>query len=298
MSPVRLFILVIAALAAIVLAFVVRGAFAPKKAAAPVPVAAAPGSEAKPTVQVLVAKRDLPIGARLVASDMGWQQWPAEGLNPTFITDGSAAKVQKTGAAGAAEDAARSAGNLFTNGDMGGMVGAIVKEPFVVGEPMVVRKVVRGGEGSFMAVVLTPGMRAIAAPVTVDSAAAGFILPGDRVDVIYSRDAQDEDAKGYVTRTVMRNVRVLAIDQKPQPDKDAQTMVGAVATLEIPAADTEAVASAVAQAKQNGVLILTLRGVTDTAGGPSRGGGASGSDQTHTVRVHRAGVVTEVKVSP
>ncbi len=298
MSPVRLFILVIAALAAIVLAFVVRGAFAPKKAEAPVVVAAAPAADSKPTVQVLVAKRDLAIGTRLVAGDMGWQQWPADGMNPSFITDGSGAKVEKAGAAGAAEGAARSAGNLFTNADMGGMVGTIVKEPFVVGEPIVARKVVRGGEGSFMSVVLTPGMRAMAAPVTVDSAVAGFILPGDRVDVIYSRDAQAEDIKGYVTRTVMRNVRVLAIDQKPQPEKDAQTMVGAVATLEIPAGDTETMASAVAQAKQSGVLILTLRGVTDTAGGPSRGGGASGTEQTHTVRVHRAGVVTEVKVSP
>ena len=297
MSPVRLFILVIAALAAIVLAFVVRGAFAPKKAAPP-PAAIAAAPDAKPTIQVLVAKRDLPIGTRLVAGDMGWQQWPAEGMNPSFITDGSGPKVEKAGAAGAAEGAARTAGNLFTNGDMGGMVGVIVKEPFVVGEPIVARKVVRGGEGSFMAVVLTPGMRAIAAPVTVDSAVAGFILPGDRVDVIYSRDAQSEDVKGYVTRTVMRNVRVLAIDQKPQPDKDAQTMVGAVASLEVPAADVEAMASAVAQAKQSGVLILVLRGVTDTAGGPSRGGGASGSEQSHTVRVHRAGVVTEVKVSP
>ncbi|MDO9336963.1 MAG: Flp pilus assembly protein CpaB [Caulobacteraceae bacterium] len=295
MSPVRLFILVIAALAAIVLAFVVRGAFAPKKAPPAAIVAAAPA--AKPTVQVLVAKRDLPIGTRIVAGDVGWQPWPAEIMNPSFITDGAAPAVAKTGAAGAAEGAARTAGNLFANGDMGGMVGTIVKEPFVVGEPIVARKLVRAGEGSFMAVVLTPGMRAIAAPVTVDSAAGGFILPGDRVDVIYSRDSQSEDVKGYVTRTVMRNVRVLAIDQKPQPDKDAQTMVGAVATLEIPAGDSEAMVSAVAQAKQTGVLMLTLRGVTDTAGGPSRGGGASGQ-QTHTVRVHRAGVVTEVKVSP
>lgn len=296
MSPVRLFILVIAALAAIVLAFVVRGAFAPKKAAPP-PAVVAAAPVAKPTVQVLVAKRDLPVGTRLTAGDLGWQQWPAEAMNPSFITDGSGPSVQKTGAAGAAEGAARTAGNLFANGDMGGMVGAIVKEPFVVGEPIVARKVVRGGEGGFMSVVLTPGMRAIAAPVTVDSAAGGFILPGDRVDVIYSRDAQSEDVKGYITRTVMRNVRVLAIDQKPQPDKDAQTMVGAVATLEVPAADAENMASAVAQAKQSGVLMLTLRGITDTAGGPSRGGSASG-EQSHTVRVHRAGQVTEVKVSP
>ena len=86
MSAARLLILVIAAVAAIALAFVVRGAFAPKKA----PVAAAAAAPtAKPTVRVLVAKRDLPIGTRLTAADLGWQDWPAEGLSPTFTTDGA-----------------------------------------------------------------------------------------------------------------------------------------------------------------------------------------------------------------
>jgi pilus assembly protein CpaB len=294
MSPVRLFILVIAALAAIVLAFVVRGAFAPRKATPAAIVAAAPANQ--PTVQVLVAKRDLPIGIRLAAGDMGWQAWPAEGLNATFITDGAAPAVAKTGAAGAAESAAKAAGNLFSGAGIDSVVGAIVKEPFVSGEPMVLRKVVRGGEGGFMSVVLGPGMRAIAAPVTVDSAVAGFILPGDRVDVIFSRDSSDQDVKGFITRTVMRNVRILAIDQKPEPDADAKTMVGAVATLEIPAADAEMVASTVAQARSNGVITLILRGVTDTAGGPTRGGAALGSGQTSTIRIHKSGVTTEVKV--
>ncbi|MBI1405559.1 MAG: Flp pilus assembly protein CpaB [Caulobacter sp.] len=296
MSPVRLFILVIAAMAAIVLAFVVRGAFAPRKAPAPAAVAAAAPAQA--TVQVLVAKRDLPVGTRLTASDLTWQAWPADGANAAFITDGAAPAVARTGAAGAAETAAKVAGNLFSGAGMESMVGAIVKEPFVSGEPIVARKVVRGGEGGFMSVVLGPGMRAMAAPVTVDSAAAGFILPGDRVDVIYSRESQDEDAKGYVTRTVMRNVRILAIDQKPEPDKDAKTMVGAVATLEIPAADAELMASAVAQARSSGVLILVLRGVADTAGGAQRGGAGLNSGQVATVRVHRGGEVTEVKVAP
>lgn len=296
MSPVRLFILVIAALAAIVLAFVVRGAFAPRKAAAPVAVTAAAPAQA--TVQVLVAKRDLPVGTRLTSGDLGWQAWPAGGVNAAFITDGAAPAVAKTGAAGAAESAAKVAGNLFSGAGLESMVGAIVKEPFVSGEPIVARKIVRGGEGGFMSVVLGPGMQAIAAPVTVDSAAAGFILPGDRVDVIYSRESQDEDTKGFVTRTVMRNVRVLAIDQKPEPDKDAKTMVGAVATLEIPASDVELMASAVAQARSSGVLILGLRGVADTAGGAQRGGSAASGGQVSTVRVHRNGQVTEVKVAP
>ncbi|HYE45685.1 MAG TPA: Flp pilus assembly protein CpaB [Caulobacter sp.] len=297
MSPVRLFILVIAALAAIGLAFVVRGAFAPKKAPAPVVVAAAP---TRPTVQVLVAKRDLPIGTRLTAGDIGWQAWPVEGLNPSFITDGAAPTVKKEGVAGAADDAAKAAGNLFSGAGIEAMVGTIVKDPFVTGEPIVSRKVVRSGEGGFMTVVLTPGMRAIAAPVTVDTAVAGFILPGDRVDLIYSRDSENEDVEGYVTRVVLRNVRVLAVDQKPDPDKDAKTMVGAVATLEVPAADIELAASAVAQARANGALILVLRSISDTAGGPSRGNGIPGAatagGSTGTVRVHRNGQVTEVKV--
>jgi len=295
MSPVRLFILVIAALAAIGLAFVVRGAFGSKSAPPAQVTQAAP---AKPTLQVLVAQNDLPIGLRITASDVKWQDWPAESLNAAFISDGAAPTVAKAGAEGAAQTAAKTAGNLFSGAGMEQVVGAIVKEPFVKGEPIVLRKVVRGGEGGFMAVVLGAGMRAISAPVTVDTAVAGFILPGDRVDVIYSRDRPDDTVGGFETRTIMRNVRVLAIDQKPEPEKDAKSMVGTVATLEIPAAAAEAVVGALAQAKQSGVLMLVLRGVSDTAGGPTRGGGASGSEAGSTVRVHRAGVMTEVKVSP
>ncbi|MDH4384983.1 MAG: Flp pilus assembly protein CpaB [Caulobacter sp.] len=295
MSPVRLFILVIAAVAAIGLAFVVRGAFGSRSAA---PAAVTETAPAKPMVQVLVAKQDLAVGLRITAADVSWQGWPAESLNAAFISDGAAPEVAKDGAAGAAQTAAKTAGNLFSGAGMEQVVGAIVKEPFVKGEPIVLRKVVRGGEGGFMAVVLGAGMRAISAPVTVDTAVAGFILPGDRVDVIYSRDSPDENVVGFETHTVMRNVRVLAIDQKPEPEKDAKSMVGTVATLEIPASASEVMVSALAQAKQSGVLMLVLRGVSDTAGGPSRGGGANSSNTSSMVRVHRAGVMTEVKVSP
>ncbi|MDP1737220.1 MAG: Flp pilus assembly protein CpaB [Caulobacter sp.] len=294
MSAVRLFILVIAAIAAIALAFVVRGAFAPKKVAE-APVAAAPAVMAGPRLaKVLVARRDLPIGTRLTAADMSWQDWPADNINAAYITDGAAPQARPTGAAAiAAKKATETAGALFGGAAMQSLVGAVVREPILGGEPIVVRKIVRAGEGNFLSVVLTPGMRAIAFPVTVDTAAGGFIMPGDRVDVLLSRDGGGE--KGLITSTVLRNVRVLAIDQAAEPAKDARTMVGAVATLEVAAGDTESVAAAQAEAKKGGALILALRAYTDAGAASGRSQGSTGPGRV--VRVYRAGQASEVTVS-
>jgi pilus assembly protein CpaB len=292
MSAVRLLVLVIAAVAAIALAFVVRGAFSPKTA--PSAASAAPTPVAGPTVRVLVAKRDLPTGARLAPTDLGWQDWPAEGLSDTFTTDGAPPQVKPTGAAGAAKDAAATAGSLFGDAAIKALDGAVVREPFVSGEPIVARKIVKTGEGNFMAIVLAPGMRAMSVGVTVDTAAGGFILPGDRVDLIVSRTDDDQ----VVTETVLRNVKVLAIDQAAQPTKDAQTMVGAVATLEVSAADTELVASAQTKARAGGALTLALRSYADAGAPTTRGGGSSGApDAGETIRVVRAGQSSQVTVS-
>lgn len=291
MSAARLFILVIAAIAAIVLAFVVRGALGPKKSDAPVVVAAAPAAQT--TQRVLVAKRDLPIGTRLVAGDMGWQDWPTTAMNPAYVTDGAPPAVKEAGAKGAVKQATAAAGTLFGDPALQSFVGAVVREPILSGEPIMARKTIKSGEGNYMSVVLTPGHRAMAVPVTVDSAAGGFIMPGDRVDVLYAKPA--ENGKGALTSTVLRNLRVLAIDQTAEADPAAKALVGAVATLEVAAGDAEAMAGAQAQAKGGGSLILSLRSYAD-AGGPSgRGGGASGAGPT--VRVFRAGQASEVTVS-
>lgn len=294
MSAVRLFILVIAAIAAIALAFVVRGAFAPKKAetaAAGSVASAAPTTT--PTVKVLVAQRDLPVGTRLTAADMTWQDWPAANLNAAYITDGAAPQVQQAGAAGAAKKAAEAAGNLFGGAAVQSIVGAVVREPLLQGEPIIARKIVRAGEGNFLSVVLTPGMRAMAVPVSVDTAAGGFIMPGDRVDVLLSRD---DDNKGLITQTVLRNLRVLAIDQSAEVAKDAKTIVGAVATLEVAAGDAELLADAQAESKKGGSLVLALRAYTD-AGAPAGSGGSGPSGPGRTIRVYRAGQSSEVTVS-
>ena len=292
MSAVRLLILVVAAVAAIALAFVVRGAFSPKTA--PSTAAAASTPAAGPTVRVLVAKRDLPTGARLSPTDLGWQDWPAEGLSETFTTDGAPPQVKPAGAAGAAKEAATTASGLFGDAAIKALDGAVVREPFVSGEPIVARKIVRQGEGNFMAIVLAPGMRAMSVGVTVDTAAGGFILPGDRVDLIVSRTDDDK----VVTETVLRNVKILAIDQAAQPTKDAQTMVGAVATLEVSAADTELVAGAQTKAREGGALTLALRSYADAGAPTTRGSAASsGPDSGETIRVVRAGQSSQVTVS-
>jgi pilus assembly protein CpaB len=294
MSAVRLFILVIAAVAAIALAFVVRGAFAPRKPEAVVAGTAAPATpKAAPTVKVLVAQHDMSVGTRITAADMTWQDWPAANLNAAYVTDGAAPQVQQAGAAGAARKAAEAAGSLFGGAAVESIVGAVVREPLLQGEPIVARKIVRAGEGNFLSVVLTPGMRAMAVPVSVDTAAGGFIMPGDRVDVLLSRDAGD---KGLTTQTVLRNLRVLAIDQAAEAAKDAKTIVGAVATLEVAAGDAELLADSQAEAKKGGTLVLALRAYTD-AGAPAGSGGSGPSGPGRTIRVYRAGQASEVTVS-
>lgn len=287
MGAVRIAIFAVAAIVAIVLAFFVRGMVTPKKPPAPVVVAAA--APAKPMANVLVASRDLPVGARLSATDMSWQPWPIEALNPNFVTDGAApAPAADTAAKQVVQKAAQTTTAMMAQGPMAAFDGAIVKEPMLKGEPVIARKVVRGGQSGYMAVVLLPGMRAMSVPINAETAAGGFILPGDRVDVLQSKQAAD--GRTWVSETLMRNLRVLAIDQKTDPEKDARTIVGAVAVLEVPAADAEVLS----RGKAQGEMQLALRSYADLAGSASRG--VPGKRGGQGLRVYRGGSVSEVLV--
>jgi pilus assembly protein CpaB len=302
MGSTRILVLIVAAVAAIGLAFLVRGAFGTKPAPPPPPVVAvAPG---KPLAQVLTAKRDLPIGTRLSAADMGWTPWPVDALNPAFVTDGAAPTAAPPPARGAklAKDISQTASVVIGGaGPMAQFEGAIVREPILTGEPIIQRKVVRGGEGGYLSVVLSPGKRAVSLAITVETGAGGFILPGDRVDVLQSREVTPPpgpngvQAKSMVVAdTVLSNVRVLAIDQNIEAPKAAKSLIGAVVTLEVDPSDAETLM----QAKAQGTLMLTLRAYTDL-GGPS---GAlvkkDAAPPQNVVRVHRGGNVSSEPVKP
>ncbi|MFN3931973.1 MAG: Flp pilus assembly protein CpaB [Brevundimonas sp.] len=296
MKPARIIVICVAAVAAIGLALVVRAMGSPSKTPVAVASAAAP---ARPMAKVLVAAKDLQAGRRLDESDMEWKDWPVDEVNPAFITDGSvpipaaeAAAAEKADdkPAGAVAAVTRAATDMATGGAKADYLGSVVREPILAGEPIVLRKIVRAGDSGYMAAYLEPGMRAMAISVTVETAAGGFILPGDRVDVVLTREsnlgnmgATEGDRAKFTSATVMQNIKVLAIDQSTRAGDDAQTVIGATATLEVAPRDAEALALA----KSEGVLSLILRSYADTAG-PS-GRVAAGPRQSSAVRVYRGG---------
>jgi len=297
MSPVRLLIVLVAAISAIGLAVVLQKAMGGKPAAAPTAQAAPAEAPGKPMTQVLVAKRDLPIGTRLVAADVSWQAWPSDAINGAFITNG-AAPAKPDGKVEAAKASLANTADQMIGGDPAKVVeGAIVRDPILTGEPITNRKIVRGGEGGYLSVVLTPGKRAMAVQVTSDTAVGGFILPGDRVDVLMTRDVQNTSpdsggGKSVIAETVLQNIRVLALDQSTAADKDAKSIVAATATLEVGPVEAEALA----RARAAGAVSLALRAYTDL-GGPSGMTRPAAQDDS-TVRINRGGQTTSVAVRP
>jgi pilus assembly protein CpaB len=304
MKPARIIVICVAAVAAIGLALVVRAMGSPSNS--PTAVATAAVVPERPMAKVLVAAKDLQPGQRLTESDLAWKEWPVDEVNPAFITDGTTpipAVEAAEGAApaarpeGAVASVTRAATTLTTGGAKADYVGSVVREPILAGEPIVSRKIVRAGDSGYMAAYLEPGMRAMAIRVTVETAAGGFILPGDRVDVLLTREttlsnmgAQEGDRSKFASSTVMQNIKVLAIDQSTRAGDDEQAVVGATATLEVGPRDAEALALA----KSEGELSLVLRSYADT-GGPS-GRIAPVARQSSAIRVYRGGAAEVVVV--
>lgn len=297
MKPARIVVICIAAVSAIGLALVVRAMGSSSGEPA---VAAAAAVDTRPRANVLVAARDLAPGARLTDADLTWKEWLVADINPAFITDGAASQDENAEPAkpeGAVARVARAAAEINAPGAKGDYIGAVVREAILAGEPIVERKIVRAGDSGYMAAYLEPGMRAIAVRVSVETAAGGFILPGDRVDVLLTREMRLSDVAGdqsgrnrFSSATVMQNIKVLAIDQTTRAEDDQQAVVGATATLEVGPRDAEALALA----KSEGELSLVLRSYAD-ASGPS-GQVNAPKTQSSAVRVYRGGAPDVVVV--
>jgi pilus assembly protein CpaB len=303
MKTSRYVIMGVAALAAIVLAFLVRGLISQKPAA---PVAAAPQAikEAVPTVKILVAARDLKPGSRIVDADLSWQEWPQNLLNPNFIVETSSVTKEAADdskpidqAVKAVESLTKAADSLATGGQKAVFIGGVVREPILANEPIIETKIVRADKGGFLAVMLEPGERAMAVPVSVESTAGGFILPGDHVDIIATVSVPRSGGgnNNYIT-PVLSNIKVLAIDQQVSAEKDRQSVIGATATLAV----TPKEAEVLALAKASGSLSLTLRSYADVGGSSGiikhTPDGANAEDSKPSVKVFRNGTPTDEQV--
>ncbi|HKY86830.1 MAG TPA: Flp pilus assembly protein CpaB [Pseudorhodoplanes sp.] len=223
-----------------------------EKAPAPAPVAQLE------TVDVLVAQKDIGMGHAVAPDDVRWQMWPTASAGPAMI--------RKTDRPNAVEDIA----------------GSIARGTFSSGEPINEAKLIKAKGSGYMAAVLPGGMRAISTEISPETGAGGFILPGDHVDVILSRKDKANDA--FISETILRNVRVLAIDQTVEEKNGQKVVVGKTTTLELAPRQTEILANG----RQKGTLSLALRSIVDGAGKPEGGDGDEGG--TSGVNIIRFGV--------
>jgi pilus assembly protein CpaB len=196
------------------------------------------------TDDVLVAAHDVQMGTKLTEADYKWQEWPKAALSSSMI--------KKSDGPTAADD----------------VKDGVTRGAFLEGEPIRREKVVKGANSGFLSAILPSGMRAVA--INIDqqggTTAGGFILPNDRVDVIQIfRDDDATKTRGvevFVPRTILTNVRVLAIGQNVQEKNGERVVVGANATLEL---DPEQ-AEEIILAQRAGNLHLTLRSLLDASG--------------------------------
>lgn len=257
MNTQRLVVLGLALVAAAGAAFVVRsmlGGGTPSVEAknAPPPIAMS---------EVLVASTNLTPGQKLLPEQVRWERWPSSSVDASFITHG---------AVGSVEEATK---------------GVVVRSSILQGQPISNNAIVHADAAGFMAAMLSPGMRAVSIIISAESGAGGFVLPNDRIDVIQTRKI----GNAAMSRTVLSNVRVLAVDQTYTQDKDTKTVIAKTATVEV----TPEQATALTSAQGGGQLSLALRPLGDEealADGSARRGRSKGGDNG-PVAVIRYGVM-------
>ncbi|MCA6107798.1 Flp pilus assembly protein CpaB [Bradyrhizobium cenepequi] len=231
MNIARIVVLTIALGAGGVAAYLVR-----QPEAKPGP--AEPVAQQLPTVEVLVAQSDIGLGQSVKQENLQWQVWPAATASNNFI--------RRYDRPDAIKD----------------LIGSIARMPLIAGEPVREQKLVKTDGSGFMAAILPSGSRAVSTEISAETAAGGFILPNDRVDVILSRREKNPDQNGAdVVRAeiILSNIRVLAIDQAPKEKDGANSLLGKTVTLELKPNQTETLA----RSRQSGVLSLALRSITD-----------------------------------
>jgi pilus assembly protein CpaB len=223
--------LVIAVITAVMAKNMFAGAGAHQAAAAPaVPVGP----------KILVAKKALPVGTIVDADSLSWQPWPKELMQGAYYTEGQPdANVQK-------------------------LLGTVVRYQITAGQPLTRGAVVGPEDRGFLAAALGPGMRAVTVPVNTSTGVAGFIFPGDHVDMVLTQvvPGGGDGPPLKVSETIVRNIRVLATDQRfTDKDDDGKTVVKTFSnvTMEV----TPKIAEKISVAQSLGTLSLALRSLAD-----------------------------------
>jgi pilus assembly protein CpaB len=180
-------------------------------------------------VQAVAAAKDLPVGQRLAAADLKMITVERKDLpKGVFLKIGDVAE-------------------------------RAVTAPITANELVLEREVAAKGSGEGMTSLIERGMRAVSVQVNEISGVSGFIQPGTRVDVIYTRIFPNGDA---ATTTVLQNIKVIAYGKQLEAGAKLDPREAAkvtVATLLV----TQEQAEKLALAVQRGRIQLVLRNPLD-----------------------------------
>ena len=208
--------------------------------------AGAAQAEAAPAVplgpKILVARKALPVGTIIDQESLTYQAWPKEMVQNAYYVEGG------------------------PDGDISKLLGTVVRNPITAGQPVTRGSMVGPNDRGFLAAALGPGMRAVTVPVSSTTGVGGFIFAGDRVDVVLTQEVAGggDGPPLRVSETIVRNMRVLATDQRTDSkDEEGKTVpkVMSTVTLEV----TPRIAEKVAVAQSVGSLSLSLRSIAENA---------------------------------
>lgn len=182
--------------------------------------------------KVVVARTTLFFGHRINAEQVREVNWPADSV--------------PVGA--------------FTSVDelIGGEEPRTVLRTIEANEPILAGKISGAGEKATLSAIISEEMRAMTIRVNDVVGVAGFIVPGDRVDVLLTRDEEGGKNKNQITDILLQNIKVLGIDQLANDNQEKPVVVQAV-TLEV----TPEQSQKLTLASQVGSLTLALRNVLD-----------------------------------
>ena len=223
--------LVIAVITAVMAKSMFTGAGAPQASAA----------QAVPTgPKILVARKALPVGTIIDQESLAFQAWPKELVQNAYYQEGA------------------------PEADMARLLGTVVRNPITAGQPITQGSLVGPNDRGFLAAALGPGMRAVTVPVSTTSGVAGFVFPGDRVDLVLTQEVTGggDGPALKVSETIVRNLRVLATDQRiDSKDEEGKTVVRAFSMVTVEA--TPRLAEKIAVSQSLGTLSLSLRSIAD-----------------------------------
>jgi len=208
-----------------------------------------------PTLKVLVAAADMPLGTVVGKENTQWLDWPEDGIQEGYLVQSNDANILA---------------NLTKDKH-------ISRRSFVKGEPITMARLYKSKDPGYLRGALNPGMRAIAVRTSPESGAAGFILPGDSVDVMLTHtllsDAVQrmDGASSYdfssgmmhTSETILENLLVLAVDQNVNQFKEG-AQLGKTLLLEVSPKNAEKLQTAKAMGQLSLVLRAAENNPTDT----------------------------------